>query len=860
MPLAAFDSYASTVNALRKNVSAVKQCDECPQVEQCSYLDRCKPLDHAKGADSSCRSPCRCDILDMQESVDSTQDAIMPMVSILQRVEDSYRGFADGREAGEHALCLECISDLVLRLKDNGAQDDFRNHQGFELILKLSYETHADSCDVAESHEIQSFAEISASLDRIILAAVKDHESNLQIAAKVLRRLLVNEGGLENFASRAPQSLAVAKLLRVDLLHEKQMPSHFRFDLTATGFAYLEFPRLKEELFPADGSLTFTLIVWLRIDRFDANNDIVVLGAYDHAESLLLFHVERTTNRAVLQTSKGILRFRSFTFEADKWYHVAVVHQKSRQSSEDQAELYVDGKLSESRLVAKGAEQQQESNRSRASGVTSAFIGVPNSLRQQQHRQEEPHFVAQWAVASMLFLSSAADQHVVKVHYALGLGYHGNMQHAPPGSFMTYRSATTFNCDIEQLPLAARKTALAMLEDESGIIDEAKILLSIAPLQAFQHARTPPAHARTPPAHARSLHDAAVETDAALSQAGAETFISNMADTSRTRAGSDARMNVRLTGGSSIVNEFSMAECVWRSGITAYSVNLVNAATSRTQLLGNLELCFGLIGTCWRNSEAIESENGYEALAALLPSKIEALERASEPAISDTNQHLYSSSLRHDLLASILDFVGYDAEHLEASIIINPLAYKILVITLDIWDDSSAQCLFFKALHAFASSPKFGAFNNKKLYQLRIIKRLIETLKGCKIYRDATHWLVKVVELLTINSSGQGMCALARYIVFDLDRSHSTLRDTASAQSADQHPHDTTLAPTEVPEHVLSAYVSAICVDNEQCSKFARNVSAKVREPSSCCYFAHNFSGFWLLQHLIDLSLYPQWD
>ena len=114
-------------------------------------------------------------------------------------------------------------------------------------------------------------------------------------------------------------------------------------------------------------------------------------------------------------------------------------------------------------------------------------------------------------------------------------------------------------------------------------------------------------------------------------------------------------------------------------------------------------------------------------LANLLASKLTSAQVAAldEDAPSDVvpRQKQYEE-FALAVLTLVLQFVGYDVGHPENSIINNPLAYRILLVDLDVWRTliSPVQKLYYEQFVVFGNQSKWHQFNSKRLLRMRKYK------------------------------------------------------------------------------------------------------------------------------------------
>jgi hypothetical protein len=181
-----------------------------------------------------------------------------------------------------------------------------------------------------------------------------------------------------------------------------------------------------------------------------------------------------------------------------------------------------------------------------------------------------------------------------------------------------------------------------------------------------------------------------------------------------------------LTGDPVVTVPESLDDASWRiGGCAALHLNIVHAATTAESITLALELLYEAVQDSWRNSEAMERDNGYGILATLLRDKIAfpsgspvtTASRAS--SICPDNQQ--RSLLARDLLRLTLSFVGYKFDDPSRSIITNPLAYRVLLVDLDIWRFGEPALLemYYSQFSVFTGKSRYRHFNAKRLARMR---------------------------------------------------------------------------------------------------------------------------------------------
>jgi len=279
---------------------------------------------------------------------------------------------------------------------------------------------------------------------------------------------------------------------------------------------------------------------------------------------------------------------------------------------------------------------------------------------------------------------------------------------------------------------------------------------------------------------------------------------------------------------------------------------LLESAEGDEAITRALQIIFGTIRQSWRNSEAMEKESGYSILAGLLESKLqnETLQNFEEPR----------TSLAYQTLSQVLEFLGYKSNKPEDSVLNNPLAYRILLVDLNVWRLSTpeVQKLYYDQFTAFGVGSKYHVFNTKRLSRMRIIRKWLEVLKGDAFSAETLQYFLAAFRPLFLSAlTTDVMRSLALYVTWAFE--HSTKqrsqwrrgtqtgrmlinsfgplprRSTApSAAITGTNPSNgsRSLSFRELGIAMLKLYSEIICQEDEALvKKFARAVSNKVRSP-----------------------------
>ncbi|ATY63554.1 beige BEACH domain-containing [Cordyceps militaris] len=566
----------------------------------------------------------------------------------------------------------------------------------------------------------------------------------------------------------------------LEMMGKYHGPAFFNFDLSLHGHSSLELPSLGRP-FPPQSSPGYTFTAWICIDHFDPSTHTTLFGAFDASQTcFVLMYLERDTHNFILQTSvfsnKPSIRFKSTEFREKKWYHIAIVHKRPKTMTASRAALYVNGEFCEQMrcnypLTPPLSNNSNESFASFNSGQNKtnpvqAFIGTPRELSGQLGTGVVS---SRWSLASAHLFEDVLGDDFLAVHYGLGPHYHGNFQDAL-GEFQTYEASAQLGLrnEIAHPGKDESSDILKAVRDKASVIlPESKVLLSILP------SATLPENVQfqdtgllrsLPRSAARALFMASNKDGAPLA---INSAVPNIADALFKPQGIAS-----FRGSPTIALPSYLDENLWRlAGFTSLALKLLERATSVDETVRSLEIMFHCIRTSWRNSDAMERGKGYNILAMLLRYKMGytaglitenfAIKLHLSPEERD--------SLAFRVLSLVLGFVGYNHENPLDSLIINALAYRILLIDLDLWRKSAPriQELYYKQFVTFAVNSKHHEFNSRRLIRVRIVKRLLDAMKGEAIPEEVLPHFMQTFEVLVkSNLSPEVMRSLSLFITY----------------------------------------------------------------------------------------------
>lgn len=509
----------------------------------------------------------------------------------------------------------------------------------------------------------------------------------------------------------------------VSVMKQSKEPPSIQFDLSTHGFCSLEFSTMGRP-FPPTTTSGYTLAVWARFDKFDSTTHTTIFGAFDSSQTcFLLAYLEKDTRNFILQSSirgpRPSVRFKSIAFEPDRWYHICVVHKKPKPPSYARASLFIDGEFVEqTRIEYPCVPLATTPNRVPR---VQAFFGTPQDLAMKLGKGVS---MSRWSLANAVLLEDALSDDMIAVFYNLGPRYYGNFQDCL-GSFQTYKASASLNLRNEHLHPGKEEQSdivTAVRRKASLLIREGSILINVSPLAVLDDDDSNNVDETR---LIKCLSKQAAKNLHQLTKAGGNAIAVNGATPSINDALTQAHGIGVLTGDPVVTVPHSLDDVSWRiGGCAAVHLSLVHASTTAEATRLAVLALYEAVQDSWRNSEAMEKENGYGVLAALLREKLGS-PAGSSNAGSKTSGVCSSvderSTLALELLRSTLRFVGYDFEQPNRSIITNPLAYRVLLVDLEIWRSGEQPLLdlYYSQFCTFASGSQFRRFNAKRLARMR---------------------------------------------------------------------------------------------------------------------------------------------
>lgn len=566
-------------------------------------------------------------------------------------------------------------------------------------------------------------------------------------------------------------------------LKSSRVPPFVQFDLSLHGYASIELPSLGRQ-FPPLNMPGYTFAAWINVDRFDSKVHTTLFGAFDSTQNcFVLLYLEKDTRNFILQTSvnssEPSVRFKSTVFTEKRWYHIALVHKRPRAISSSKALLYVDGEFVEQVKCHYPASPplSNTSTESFASFTSSShkinsvqvFLGTPKDLSSFAG----PNLISTcWSVSSAHLLEDTISSDLIAVYYRLGPLYNGNFQDCL-GSFQTYEASAALGMrnEICYPGRDDRSDILSAIRGKaSNLLPEARILFTVLPIAIYGDDRRTQYESQIP----RNLDKTLLHHLTQLTSKNSSLVAINTAIPRIKNAITRTYGTAILTGDPVVIVPRALDDTLWQlGGFTPITLKLVENSVTPNEIIKAVEILFWSIKGNWRNSEAMERENGYAILAALIRGKIGAGTVISSKNVSDNFivKKEERNELSFRLLNLILKFVGYNIERPEESYIVNPLAYRILLVDFDMWRKTPliTQMLYYKQFIMFGVKSKYYEFNLRRLFRMRVVRRFLDALKAETFSEDIfPSFLEAFTGLVKYNLCAEVFRSLALFITYSL--------------------------------------------------------------------------------------------
>ncbi|CAG8523942.1 7035_t:CDS:10, partial [Paraglomus brasilianum] len=534
-------------------------------------------------------------------------------------------------------------------------------------------------------------------------------------------------------------------------VQRSRWPRFVQFDMNPVGFSCLEMSRLTDRQFPPSSG-GYCFMTWLDIENFDPLINLIILGLSDDEKKCYLHvFIDTQSKKLTVQTSpKHAVRLEGFEFRSGCWYHIALVHHRPRLASASTLSLYVDGKFVE--VVRCPYLGQPAPNK-----AIRTFLGTPPDVARQLGKTNS---TLAWDMGPTYLFEEDVDGDVISVFYHLGPRYTANFQ-ASLGQFQTYQTSTLLNMRIDALShkrkdMGTELDNLAMVNairgNNSQTLPEEKIVFAFSAgniLISGQNLGITGA----------GLSESTIQT-LTIGSVNRKLII-NAAVPKIERALRVGHGTAYLKGDPIIATPHGMDDSVWKIGGSAVVLRLIERAETTKELYKAVCILIELIRFSWRNSEDMERIHGYEILAYLLRQKQELLTL--------------------EILNVLLVFVGLNPVNPADSVIINPLAYRYLMLDFELWKnaDEVVQKAHLQQFATFIQLSQHHQFNAKRLNKMHVVKKMLVALKINVYSNELLNEFIAILKIvIKHNFTTEVVRSIATFLVSSLNRPSPTRRNT----------------------------------------------------------------------------------
>ena len=750
--------------------------------------------------------------------------------------------------AGIDGLVVPEMLTLTLELWKSGLETDrlparsIRFALPIALIQLLSVSRH----NIVAAHTAGAFSAIIRLIFDDRLPAI-ERSLFKEVALLLCQQGVSSLADAQYLFTHASLTSEAAAFLLEAIKISRQPPS-VQFDLSQQGYASAELATLGRPFPPVD-TAGYTLSLWARFDSFDPNAHTTLFGAFDRTQTcFVLAYLERDSHHLILQTamqgSRPSVRFKCVAFQPDRWYHLCIVHRRPKTTTASRAYLFIDGDFVEQQKANYPIPPPTQGGESNVK--IQAFFGTPQDLSPSSSAFT---CSSKWSLGSAVLFRDVMSDDLVAVCYHLGPKYHGNFQDCL-GSFQTYEASAALNLRNELLHRGKEDRSdlmLAIRQKASNLIREDKVLINVSPAATLDNDDR---NAIDEGQLVKCLSKLAAKNLIAYTRSGTNAVAINGAVPSINDALTQARGVFMLMGDPTITAPQSLDDASWRlGGCGSIGLGLLHRAKTTEDLALTFDIVLETVRHSWRNSEVMERESGYTILAMLLKDKLMGTAQGngdgSKASVVIPTPRLDKNGLILRVLQSLLMFIGYDSSSPSRAVINNPLAYKVLLVDTNIWRSgpSDVQKLYFDQFRVFAEQSDYNQFNVKRLLRMRILKRIMESLKSEPIQKSVIPMYMDTLRILLPHSlNAEILRSFALFITFSVNKRNvgfqarkSTRRDARQRSSSNgstnsaKEEASTHLTHFEIGVEVLRLYSDLLCQkgDDAIIKKFAKTVTNK---------------------------------
>lgn len=508
-------------------------------------------------------------------------------------------------------------------------------------------------------------------------------------------------------------------------------PSHIHFDHRSSSLSGVSMELAPNaSVFPQNG---WSFSLWMRVHDFDAlgNVNLLSLQPDDKGSPVLNVFIEGQSRKVVVVAGKTQMRFENFALRPRKWYHMVIVHSRSRiaQLTSSSITLFIDG------IIAEQAKCNYPVNPPRMKRAVFGIISEDMSSGPSQ---------LVWDLGMSQLFADSLDPDSVNVIYNLGPQYRGNFQDSLK-KYQTYEIIDSVNLDFvnhgheDGTDLGHLALATAVVRCGGSPVTEEQIVFALSA--------------------ASDVVEDVGKGPSATAAATSRPVLVNSAHPRDLRfvdwsMGSSAPGAASLYGNAIRINPNRLVDGIWKIGGCALIVRFIEGLSTPDLLFKGISILVESIRFNWRNTEDMEKEHLYEAFATVLRNKVD----------------IISAEAVEQLLVLIGKLPNLPTE----AVLANTMAYRFLFLDFELWRraNKDIQKLVLAQFQDFTVGSRKRVFNAKRLGKLFLTKRLLMALRTEVFAQSLLPDVVQVIRSTLIASFNvDSVRAIATFIMSTLPQS-----------------------------------------------------------------------------------------
>lgn len=373
------------------------------------------------------------------------------------------------KEVGtNHELSNQIFTSVLTLACGNRHNQILLNRNGMILhLLERLYPkpTMFELSDVFEEHALTD-------AERQILTRLLQRLTALGMSYAELRYLF------EAFEDQQSKTVSLAKkssLTFLDTLRysveSSRWPNFIHLDLSAKQTSAVTL----DHVLPFPPNSGYTLLFWVHIERQSASSRLTILDVIQNGETKLSIALDGQTQHLQIEVQgrKQVMAFNTFQFQPNYWYHIALVHNRSRLGlTSSTMALYVNGSFLEQIRCPYNLSSGSPQSKLVFGGLASETLPV-------QKRQMV------WDLGPSYIIEDTLDSDIVNLLFNVGARYTALFQDSLK-QFQSYETSTALFLKLRSLSKASSKgdsSHSAFVEAMRGIgstvLPEQKIVVAL---------------------------------------------------------------------------------------------------------------------------------------------------------------------------------------------------------------------------------------------------------------------------------------------------------------------------------------------------------------------------------------------